>query len=246
MDYVRDVFDFLSESMMCAQSDSEPSGTHKVWSCRDKAAFELTTPAASMGKTETHSTTSSASSVLSIDHPKFDYGNKNISMNLNSWADHADETFMKQKRRVAEADFFYRQQLEQRQQIAEDISKFKREQLQQPSHLKLRDEDFKFMLKQKLSDFTKMDFAVKAARREIDELKNATLSRKSIAVFRRNLSPAPCRIRSVSPLKQQGYATQVTRLERNDVLMGRFLSPPTRQTQKRIDSPCARRASSAE
>jgi hypothetical protein len=64
-----------------------------------------------------------------------------------------------QKQRVVQAEHCYRQQLKQRQHILEDISKFKSMQSSQPTHLKLRDVDYKTLLHRKLSSFAQKDKA---------------------------------------------------------------------------------------
>ena len=221
MENVNEVFKLL-ESMLWAQTPF--SATFKE-SWHDDGALELTTPA--MSVSESHSTTSVASSVLSIDE-HFDAKSTIIpNDSLKSWTDHAEEIFIQQqnseiqrRHRIANAGRIYREHLEKRQQIAENISKIKREQLQ--PHLKRREGDFKCMLKQKLADFNKMDQAVKAARREREEMQNdKAAAGKCIAVFKRRSSSE----RPISPPKKQPYVLQETKLKRKSPLNGRSCSP---------------------
>ena len=233
MENVTDVFKLL-ESALWAQMPF--TATFKE-SWHGDGAPELTTPAMSVG--ESHSTTSVASSVKSIDEDFDARLTINPNDSLKSWTDHAEEIFIQRKHRIANAGKIYHEHLEKRMQIAEDISKIKREQLQ--PDLKRRDGDFKCMLKQKLADFEKMDQAVKAARREWEEAKNDKAAvGKGIAVFKRRSSSE----RSISPPKKQPHALQEPQLKRKSPFNGRSCSPTPRHTGKKSDLPCARRVSS--
>jgi len=127
------------------------------------------------------------SSVASIDRSAVDCDARNW-FKLNSVSGHSEWAYEMQKQRVVKAEYCYRQQLKQRQHILEDICKFKSMQSSQPTHLKLRDVDYKTLLQRKLDSFAQKDQAVRMARRDLSRLKDDLGKdvKSGIADFRRS------------------------------------------------------------
>jgi len=227
MEYVDNLIEHLQG--LCARSPSHPRTplTH-LHVLHNDDALVIETTASSVPEPVPHSTFSSANS-------------------LQSWTDHAEETFMNQKHRVADAEKFYREQLEQRQQIAEDIGKFKREQAHLPSHLKLTDQKFKNLLAQRLSLFKIKDHVVQTARNDLEALKTEQASRAGIAVFRTgSRSERTTRLlKHVADVKQDTSPTRSDSSTSACATVTRSLSPTPRKISKRIDVLCPTRASSA-
>jgi len=142
---------------------------------------------------------------VSINPPAVEHCDESMWINVDLCSEHAevtDVTIMERCRRVADAEKMYREQFALRQQLLDDINTCKSEQQQQSAHSKLRDGAFQTKLQRKLSNFTKQDQAVRAARRDWEKLKSnhhaATMA--GIAVFGRRISMSS--ERSPTPLKE--------------------------------------------